>query len=320
MGLVYAVRGLPNLLGPSSEDLSLPAAAASTLVGVEPGGYAGWSVVSGPSASGPVAAVGAPLAASGAVYVLKQTSGAPITLGGEGQTTLRGDTAGDRVGWSLALGDFDGDGHADLAVGAPGASVRAAGGGEVAIFLHVGDLDVGARPLATADVHLYGTTPGGLVGYALRAVGDLNGDGSDELIIGAPGADEQLGAVYRVNGGPSLGNGRDLGAADVVLAGLGPVIHMGLGVDAAPATGGGAPTYLAGALVREDAGDGASLHLDLFGGPAWAAAGCSSGVVASRGTKATLTKVSLSSATCLVDSDPTHENIRPPFAAFRRIS
>ncbi len=88
---------------------------------------------------------------------------------------------GDMFGSALATGDFDGDGCADLAIGAS-------------------EEDDG--PLNGADGHgvveiLYGLTKrktitlpgsgGDRFGAALAA-GDLDGDGDDELAIGAPAA------------------------------------------------------------------------------------------------------------------------------------
>ena len=40
-------------------------------------------------------------------------------LTGQAHTTIVGETADGRFGWSIALGDLDADGVADLAVGAP---------------------------------------------------------------------------------------------------------------------------------------------------------------------------------------------------------
>ena len=77
------------------------------------------------------------------------------------------------LGYSLALGHFDGDGHPDLAVGMPrGANLT----GKV-IFLT-------GRTMGQLH-NLTGSQVGAYFGHAV-AVCDVNGDGLDDVIIGAP--------------------------------------------------------------------------------------------------------------------------------------
>ncbi|MEM7153005.1 MAG: FG-GAP-like repeat-containing protein [Myxococcota bacterium] len=90
-------------------------------------------------------------------------------------------------GWSLAVGDFDDDGHDDLAISSPydrrGAGSR---GGSVTIyhgtsqsFSYEGELDQESMNL---DVNERGDR----FGWSMAA-GDFDGDGDDDLAIGAPG-------------------------------------------------------------------------------------------------------------------------------------
>jgi hypothetical protein len=77
------------------------------------------------------------------------------------------------LGYSLALGHFDGDGHPDLAVGMPrGANLT----GKV-IFLT-------GRTMGQLH-NLTGSQVGAYFGHAV-AVCDVNGDGLDDVVIGAP--------------------------------------------------------------------------------------------------------------------------------------
>jgi hypothetical protein len=104
--------------------------------------------------------------------------------------------AGDRFGAGLATADFNHDGFADLAIGAPGEDL-----GAVADAGSIRVLYGSPSGLSTAGSQIYDQDSTGIadaaetgdrLGAALSA-GDLNGDGNDDLAIGAPG--EGVGAV-----------------------------------------------------------------------------------------------------------------------------
>ncbi|HEY1011803.1 MAG TPA: integrin alpha, partial [Herpetosiphonaceae bacterium] len=146
---------------------------------------------------------------AGAAYLVW---GAPVSatlqapeLAGRG-VMLAGPAANASAGWSVAgLGDVNGDGLDDVAIGAWGAapqgratagSVYVVWGGALSGTLDLADL--GAR-----GYRIDGALAADRAGYAVAGIPDLNGDGKAEVVLGAIGADgggSNAGAAYVVWG------------------------------------------------------------------------------------------------------------------------
>jgi hypothetical protein len=117
------------------------------------------------------------------------------TLNGNNGFRLDGVAAADQSGYAVsAAGDINGDGIDDLIIGANGADpngVNRAGSSYV-VFGRSGSF-ASAIHLATLDgstgFRLDGVAASDFSGFAVSAAGDTNGDGIDDLIIGAFGAD-----------------------------------------------------------------------------------------------------------------------------------
>ena len=121
----------------------------------------------------------------------------------EGSAGFTGDLdPGDQFGSSLAnLGDLDGDGVVDLAVGAQNDADGGSGTGAVWILLLNADGTVAShQKIGSLTPELAGALdPGDRLGRSLAGIGDLNRDGVPDLAVGADRDDDagtNRGAVY----------------------------------------------------------------------------------------------------------------------------
>jgi hypothetical protein len=152
-------------------------------------------------------------------------------------------------------GDINGDGLADLLIGASDAPV----GGE--IYLIYGKVNLPNNfDLAGADVTFNGIDPYDASGISVSSAGDVNGDGLDDLIIGANGvdlnwSDLHSGEAYLVYGGGLSGN-FDLANADVTFIGVNGGAESGRSVSSAgDINGDGFADLLIGAIGARSNGD-----------------------------------------------------------------
>ncbi len=127
----------------------------------------------------------------GAVHVV---FGGPLGLQPDAErvvlmSELASVASGLAFGSALVVGDFDGDGLDDLVVAAP----NAIGLSGFVVRYFGADLAIGER-LDIGDVSALGPAPNDAFGAALAAR-DFDGDGIDDLAIGAPGHDQSRGLV-----------------------------------------------------------------------------------------------------------------------------
>ncbi len=94
---------------------------------------------------------------------------------------LDGAAAGDFFGFAISgAGDVNGDGYADLAVGAYAHNGNGHDSGRVYLY---GGGTTGLS--ATPDLVIDGQAANDLFGFAVNSAGDVNGDGFADLVIGA---------------------------------------------------------------------------------------------------------------------------------------
>ncbi len=155
---------------------------------------------------------------AGAVFVLYGTAGGLITAGSqrwdqESSGISSWAESGDHFGWSLATGDFDRDGYADLAIGVPGedyaTSEEIVDAGLVQVIYGSGDGLSSAGNLAlTQGTPGMAGTPGAGDEFGISlAAGDFDCDNRADLAIGVPGnpsgGNVDAGSVNIVYGSPS---------------------------------------------------------------------------------------------------------------------
>ncbi len=99
---------------------------------------------------------------------------------------------------AIAMGDLDDDGLADVSIGASGDDTAGSNAGAVYLFYGGGSWTT-SMSSGDADASIYGAAAGDALGSGLAAGGDLDADGSDDLLLGASGVDTGAsggGAVY----------------------------------------------------------------------------------------------------------------------------
>jgi len=152
----------------------------------------------------------APVAAAGpAAAALPQQSGAvpalsPVNL------QIAGSPSDSRFGSSVAIGDVNGDGIDDMVVGAleqnaaPGGAYVIYGGGD-GEPAHVSLAADGEIPASEGFRIVAPAGSGLLAGRAVADAGDVNGDGYDDVVVGANGIAHNYGGAFVVYGGPHDG-------------------------------------------------------------------------------------------------------------------
>ena len=114
----------------------------------------------------------------------------PSTLGTKG-FVINGDQAGDQSGRSVSnIGDINGDGVDDLAIGAPFSRINGDNSGAAYIIFGSKQSNYFGNPielsvLGSKGLTIKGSNSGHNAGWAVSGAGDFNGDGINDLLIGA---------------------------------------------------------------------------------------------------------------------------------------
>jgi hypothetical protein len=294
----YLVFGHKGSFSPILDPTALNGGDGVTLVNTGPGqvagigdvngdGYTDFAVsdIIGSERAGTVAVVFGHAGAFGAtldVDALDGSNGFVVV----GVKDNDGNNFGEMMGSALAAaGDVNGDGYADILIGAPHNSPYIDGAGGAYLLYGSADgfaplIDFGAaQPDGRNGFRIEGALPGDNVGWSVGAAGDLNGDGFDDLIVGAPYANGDAGAAYVIYGGDFRAEASHVGTSsnDTISGNAGAETFVGrLGNDTLNG-GGGADSFQGGAgndqihvtdrsFHQVDGGSGTdTLHLDFAG-------------------------------------------------------
>jgi hypothetical protein len=173
--------------------------------------------------------------------------------------------AGERCGDAVAsAGDVDGDGYADILVGCPGAEYGGFEGAGRALLFHGSASGPGASPAWT----VFGVAEDQRLGRALAGIGDVDGDGFDDVLTGAPGPGDSTSDVAQVR--LFMGAAGGLSPSSVPL--LPNVVGSSLGASVAAAgdvNGDGYADFLVGDPTYEPTpGDRRGAMFLYYGAPA----------------------------------------------------
>ena len=295
--IIYGGASAPGTNGVL--DLSaLNGANGFILTGIDAGDNSGWSVSSAGDVNGDGyddLIIGAWRADSftGETYVVYGGASAPgrdgvldlSALNGTNGFILTGIDAGDRSGWSVSsAGDVNGDGYDDLIIGAHWADPNGDRSGETYVVYGgasapgtEGVLDLGALN-GTNGFILTGIDERDYSGVSVSSAGDVNGDGYDDLIIGALGGDpngnRSGGETYVIYGGasaPGTGGRFNLstlnGTNGFTVTGIDAGDNSGISVSSAgDVNGDGYDDLIIGADRADPNGDSSGETYVVYGG------------------------------------------------------
>ena len=219
---------------------------------------------------------------AGASYVVFGTDqGFPATidLATDADLIIQGAAAYDCSGYSVSgAGDVNGDGIDDLIIGAPGADPngRDYAGASYVVFGTDQGFPATIDLASDADLTIQGAAADDHSGSSVSGAGDVNGDGIDDLIIGASGADPNgrnyAGASYVVFGSDQgFPATIDLASdADLIIQGAAAYDFSGVSVSGAgDVNGDGIDDLIIGAYRADPNGrDDAGASYVVFGTPA----------------------------------------------------
>ena len=277
-GKVYLLEGV------AEHEQEIADVAFASLEGEEAYGWLGAVVAGGKDLNGdgtPDLVVGAPTDRSlgrdpeadslhatkeGVVWVLLEPISDDAAISLRASTWLNGPETS-ALGSAISLiDDVDGDGTADLALGAPFGDTTADDGGAIYLLSGAALDEIDPGDVMSSPALLSVVLPpaaSSYLGWAVADAGDIDGDGASDLLCGAPGYDDGRGAAWLLN---DPAGGDQLDDASLSVTGPFPYRWTGRTLGAADLNGLGRPDLLVGA-VEDSIAEEVDLtpgHLSLF--------------------------------------------------------
>ncbi|MBX2972509.1 MAG: FG-GAP repeat protein [Flavobacteriales bacterium] len=163
-------------------------------------------------------------ASAGAIHLFQGSAGGLVAASPSLQQPVS--NSGANFGYSVSCaGDMNGDGYADIVVGAPG---RLSGDGSIYVYRGASNtmlLDIPSQhavPLVR-DGSLSSTER---FGYSVGLAGDVNGDGYADIVVGAPNSSSNNGKAQVLGGSATI----DLNAAPLLTVNGSAMARLGAAV------------------------------------------------------------------------------------------
>jgi hypothetical protein len=180
------------------------------------------------------------------------------TANGTGGFVINGESASDASGISVSsAGDVNGDGLADLLVGAyasdPSAGIDA--GRSYVVFGKADTTQINLSEVASGlgGFAIQGAAAGDYSGYSVSAAGDVNGDGLADLLVGAYKTNSSAGSSYVIFGGQQFATTVDFmgGTGNDTQTGTAAAETFAAGAGNDTLTGGGGADVMYGGMGND---------------------------------------------------------------------